>query len=139
MTARALLEQLTARGLSVELRSNGSLYLTPKASLTPELLEAVRQQKPALLAYLRGERCVTSNSRNPIIEPEICAKIEAIEADARAKGWPAELLWNNSFWDYPRGLAAALNEEDEIVEVTGDAITILKSRRHLQPFLRRVA
>jgi hypothetical protein len=33
------------------------------------------------------------------------AKIAGIKADARAKGWPAELLYKGNFWDYPRRLA----------------------------------
>jgi hypothetical protein len=57
------------------------------------------------------------------------AKIESIEADARANGWPAELLYNSNFRNHPRGLAALLDANDETVEVTADAITILKYRR----------
>jgi hypothetical protein len=68
------------------------------------------------------------------------SKIEAIEAEARAKGWPAELLWNGGFfWDSPRGLAALLDADDEIVEVTPEVITILKYRRDIQHFRSQVA
>jgi hypothetical protein len=38
---------------------------------------------------------------------------KAIEAEARAKGWPAELLWNNVLWVSPRDLAALLDPKDE--------------------------
>jgi hypothetical protein len=65
--------------------------------------------------------------------------IESIEADARTKGWPAELLWNAGFWDFPRGLAALLDPEDEIVEVTPDSIAIAKCRRDIQRFRRHTA
>jgi hypothetical protein len=65
--------------------------------------------------------------------------IGAIEADARAKGWPAELLWNNGFWDCPRGLAAILDAGDEIGDVTPDYIEIWKLRRDRQRFMRRVS
>jgi|SRR5215472_16326484 len=42
------------------------------------------------------------DSRNPLLAPEVRAKIEAIEAEARAKGWPAELLWNGGqYWNLP--------------------------------------
>jgi hypothetical protein len=74
-------------------------------------------------------RNVSPDSRHPLIPPEVRAKIEAVEPEARAKGWPAELLWNNAFWDLPRGLAAVLDDDDEIVEVTPDYIQILKCRR----------
>ena len=139
MSARALLDQLKAQGIKVETRPNGNLHLTPKARVTPDLLEAVRQQKPALLALLPGNHFITRNSRNPLIDPEIRAKIEAIETDARTKGWPAELLWNNAFWDQPRGLAAVLEENDQIVEVTSASIKILKVKRDVLIFHRHVS
>ena len=66
-------------------------------------------------------------------------KIEAIETEARALGWPPELLWNSGFWDCPRGLAAVLDLGDEIVEVTPSHIAILKTRRDLLRFRRYVA
>jgi hypothetical protein len=48
----------------------------------------------------------------PAAPPDaVRAVIESIKLDARAKGWPAELLWNNEFWGSPRGLAALLDEE----------------------------
>jgi len=85
----------------------------------------------------KAVRYVPRNSRSPLIADEVRTKIEAIEGDARAKGWPAELLWNNAFWDLPRGLAAVLDDNDEIVAVDTDAITILKLHKHLTRFLRR--
>jgi hypothetical protein len=87
----------------------------------------------------RWNRSVTPDSRNPIIPREVRQKIEAIESDARAKGWPVELLYNVNFWDSPRGLAAVLDEDDQIVEVTPDQIAILKVRRDLLRFRRHVA
>jgi hypothetical protein len=68
-----------------------------------------------------------------------CKEIEAIEGDARAKGWPAELLWNAGFWDSPRGLAAIMDEEDEVTEVTPEYIGILKTKHQLLRFQRRNA
>jgi hypothetical protein len=80
---------------------------------------------------------VASDSRHPLIPREVRGKIERIEAQARALGWPPELLWNGShYWDLPRGLAAVLDVSDEILEVTADAITILKCRRDRQRFQR---
>jgi len=63
-------------------------------------------------------------------------KIEAIEAEAVAQGWQLEQLWNARFWHVPRGLAAVLDECDEIAEVTADHILILKYERHLVRFQR---
>jgi predicted membrane GTPase involved in stress response len=42
-------------------------------------------------------------------------------------------------WDLPRGLAAALDDNDEIVEVTPDHIKILKCRRDILHFVRNVS
>lgn len=80
-----------------------------------------------------------ADSRHPLIAPEVRAKIEAIESIARAKDWPPELLWNANFWDRPRGLAAVLDAEDEIGEVTVDYITILRLKRDVLRFQRRHA
>jgi hypothetical protein len=82
---------------------------------------------------------IIPDSRRPLIAPEVRAKIEAIEAEARAKGWPAELLWNNTFWDLPRGLAAVLDEVDEIAEVTSECIVVVKRRHDLLKFRRHGA
>jgi hypothetical protein len=79
---------------------------------------------------------IAPDLRTPLIPDTIRAKIEAIEAEARAKGWQGEWLWNTGFWDCPRGLAALLDPEDEIGEVTGDYIEILKFGRDLQRFRR---
>jgi hypothetical protein len=78
------------------------------------------------------------NSRNPLIPPEVRAKIEAIELHARSKGWPVELLYNANFWDWPRGLAALLDAADEIGEVTCDYIEILKVRPDVLRFRRHI-
>lgn len=85
-------------------------------------------------------RTITPDSRHPLIPPEVRAKIEAIETEARRLGWPPELLWNGGFyWDCPRGLAAVLEPEDEITEVTPDHIAILKVERDLVRFQRHNA
>jgi hypothetical protein len=82
---------------------------------------------------------VAPDSRRPLVPPEVRAKIEAIECDARGMGWPPELLWNANFWDLPRGLAAVLDADDEIAEVTPEYVVILKSRRELLRFRRHVS
>jgi hypothetical protein len=139
MTAQTLLDELRARGIRLEPGPDGTLHLTPKARVTPDLLEVVRRRKTALLAHFRGERSITPDSRSPLVGPEVRQKIEAIESEARIKGWPAELLWNAGFWDCPRGLAALLDPEDEIGEVTPDYIEILKKSPSFLKFRRHVA
>lgn len=106
---------------------------------TAQRADAVREHKPTLLASLQLVRNVTPDSRNPLLGPDVRAKIEAVEAEARVKGWPAELLWNAGFWDCPRGLAAVLEPSDEIGDVTTDYIEIWKLRRDRQRFMRRVS
>jgi len=138
MTAETLLDELKARGIRIEPGPKGKLHLTPKTRVTPELLVAVREHKPALLARLQVVRNVTPDSRNPLLRPDVRAKIEAVEAEARVKGWPAELLWNVGFWDCPRGLAAVLDAQDYIGEVTPDYIEILKARREVLRFRRHI-
>src|ERR1700676_4504766 len=54
-------------------------------------------------------------------------------------GWPPELLYNSNFWDRPRGLAAILDANDEIAEVTADYIAILKVERNIVRFQRRTS
>jgi len=144
--AQALIQTLAARGVTLIPDGDG-LIARPRERLTEADREAIRQSKAALLAHLRAgmeprrEHTMTPDSRHPLIEPAVRAKLEAIEAEARAKGWPPELLWNGNFWDCPRGLAAVLDPGDEITEVAVavDHITILKVKRDLLNFRRYAA
>lgn len=124
------------------------LKLRPPGVLPLDLKTTIRERAVEIKAALQAgqsepratwPRDVRANSRHPLIPPEVRAKLEAIEADARAKGWPPELLWNAGFWDSPRGLAAILNPGDEIAEVTADCIAVLKTKRDLVRFRRHVA
>jgi len=45
-----------------------------------------------------------------------------------------ELLRNGNYWDLPHGLAAVLDSDDEIVEITPEHIAILMTRRDLLRF-----
>lgn len=118
---------------------------TPKLATLAGLADLQSQNGPTAELPPKAEpradratwtRTVTPDSRHPLVPSEVRAKIEAIEPDARSKGWPAELLWNRGFWDSPRGLAALLDPNDEIAEVTHDHIAILKTRRDLLRFRR---
>lgn len=139
MKAEGLLSALLARGVRLIPDGDG-LIVEPASGLTDADRHAIRARKPQLLALLRSgpsedraarTRSVRPDSHHPPFPPEVRAKIEAIEADARAKGWPAELFWNNGYGDCPRGHAAILDPDDEIAEVTPDHISILKTRRDL--------
>ncbi len=163
MDAPTLISTLRSRGIRF-IANPPKLRVAPNSLLTDADREAIRAHKSALLAHLCGEarapepdqnpaskgaepstiratwtRSPTPDSRSPLVPPEVRAKIEDIEADARVMGWPAELLWNAGFWDCPRGLAAVLDPEDEISEVTADFIAILKTRRELLRFRRHAA
>ena len=59
MNAAAVLERLSAQGVQVTPRPNGNLWLEPASKIPPDLLEAVRENKPAILAHLRAERAYT--------------------------------------------------------------------------------
>jgi hypothetical protein len=67
------------------------------------------------------------------------ARVKADAARRPRQGLPAELLWNAGFSDCPRGLAAVVDPDDEIVEVTSDTTPILKCRRDLLSFRRHIA
>lgn len=88
---------------------------------------------PAPAAWRSG---AVPDARSPLIPDEVREKIGEIEAEARALGWPAELLWNADFWDSPRGLAAILEPDDAITAVTPDYIEVLRLHRDLLRFSR---
>src|SRR5271170_1993717 len=118
MDAHMLLANLQARGIRL-IPEGGKLVVEPASRLSDVGRFAIRQSEPELHRILSesneaSETAATPNSRSPLVLPAIRAVIESIEADARVKGWPAELLWNGGFWDCPRGLAAILDEKDEI-------------------------
>jgi len=153
MTAQELLVEVRKCG-AVPLLIDGKLRVAPPGKLPADLKYQLSQRADEIKALLIGQadnahdaegnrsakptRDVLSDSRHPLIPDAIRAKIEAIEAEARAKSWPAELLWNAGFWDSPRGLAAVLDAEDEIGEVTPDYIEILKIRRDVLRFRRHI-
>jgi hypothetical protein len=139
MDLGGLLRSFRERG--IRLRADGdALTVVPRSKLTDEDRQAIRDNKLLLLDHLKMlevvARNVTPDSRHPLISDVIRAKIEAIEPEARAKGWPAELLWNAWFWDYPRGLAAVLDADDEIADVTAEFIEIVKMKREVLRFRR---
>jgi hypothetical protein len=63
MTAIEVLGELRNRGIRVEPRPTGNLYLAPKNRLTRELVERVRAHKPAILAHLRAMQDQAENDR----------------------------------------------------------------------------
>ena len=156
MVAVEIIRQAAKLGVRLAV-FDGIIKASPPNTLPPELKAAIREHAPEVKALLttrrtRSERLtlpgvdpatwirtVTPNSRAPLIPDAIREKIAAIEPTARNLGWPPELLWNANFWDSPRGLAAVLDVDDEIVEVAADYIAILKIKRDLLKFRRTAA
>jgi hypothetical protein len=141
MNVEAIIADLTQRGIRL-IPDPPKLGVEPASKLTDADRKAIRAHKSELLTVLANRqqpRIVTPNSRHPLIEPTVRAKIESIEAEARAKGWPAELLWSYAYWDLPRGLAAVLDADDEIVGVTADVIEIVRMRCDVMRFRRNNA
>ena len=62
MNSAALLTDLRARGVRIEPRPNGNLYIAPKERLTPELVQHVREHKAQLLDLLRAGHHVQAES-----------------------------------------------------------------------------
>jgi hypothetical protein len=52
----SLLDELRDQGIRLEARSNGNLYVAPKARLTPDVLDRIRRHKSELLALLEQKR-----------------------------------------------------------------------------------
>jgi hypothetical protein len=155
MNAQAILDEVRRRGASL-LIVDGRLKVSPPGLLPDTLKAAIREQVAVIKSRLTAPPepakrplpdavCalwtsqVVPDSRSPLIPQDIRANIEAIECKARGMGWPPELLWNAGFWDRPRGLAAILDPDDQISQVTPEYIEILKCRRDLQRFRRHVA
>jgi hypothetical protein len=101
--------------------------------------DCVRGKMKRAPANWRRDPFIPPNSRGPLVPDAIRTKIEAVEGEARRLGWEPERLWNSNFWDQPRGLAAIMDEGDEIAEVSADSIAILKTERRLVRFRRWVA
>jgi hypothetical protein len=111
----------------------------PKNPQTPDSEPDNLPGEPAAEGHASWTRTMVPDSRQPLTPPEVRAKIEAIEAEARALGWPPELLWNAGFWDCPRGLAAVLDLEDELVNVMTDQIVIRKMGGNMLRFRRHAS
>lgn len=59
--ATHLMQELAAAGVRVEARPGGRLHLSPKAKLTPDLIERVRAAKPSILECLRARAGAIDN------------------------------------------------------------------------------
>ncbi len=157
--ALQVLAELRQRGIRVEPATGGKLRLTPARAADPALLEKVRAFKAELLALVTAAPIGTADSPvvisrdeenaidrlalvdgwqpDPRVPETVRSEIARIEREALRLGWSRERLWVRAFWpDQPRGLAAVLQEEDEIAEVAAGYITILRARRSLLRFPR---
>lgn len=86
MTPPTVLNELKARGVRVELRPNGNLYIAPRDRLTPELLEAVRQHKGEILAALTasGNADPLCEEESILLPPSLAAVADAIASAPRS-------------------------------------------------------
>lgn len=66
MNAAAVLERLTAQGVQVIPRPNGNLWLEPASKIPPDLLEAVRENKLAILAHLRAKQAAARVNKDAL-------------------------------------------------------------------------
>jgi hypothetical protein len=133
--ARLVIERDTLVGQKRDTRAKSvPLPITSLGQSVPPEPEPLDTWKADAATWRQG---VTRNSRSPLIPDAVRTIIEAIEGEARTLGWPAELLWNAEFWGSPRGLAAVLDDDDAIVEVTPDYIGILKTHNSILRFQRR--
>jgi len=56
----SILDELRGQGIRLEARSNGNLYVAPKARLAPDVLDRIRRHKSELLALLEQKRLTFS-------------------------------------------------------------------------------
>ncbi len=55
MSAAALIEELMREGVTIRIEDSDLVVKGPATVLTPEVLATLRQQKPAILAYLQSD------------------------------------------------------------------------------------
>ncbi|MDP2948180.1 MAG: hypothetical protein Q8P22_01405 [Chloroflexota bacterium] len=91
MDAATVLLRLTALGVSVTQRPNGNLYLAPASMIPPDLLEAVKQHKPTIIARLRYRQKYQGDG--PPGDAELCE----IEDRVYSNGYV--LLWSHALQD----------------------------------------
>jgi hypothetical protein len=65
LSARALLEDLTAQGVSLRLTDRGTILFQAKQTLTPAMWQALRDNKPALIALLSEQPQHTTTDNTP--------------------------------------------------------------------------
>jgi hypothetical protein len=90
MTAIEVLGELRSRGIRVEPRPTGNLYLAPKNRLTRELVERVRAHKAEMLVLLRaGQEHATDKALALLATLRAQAKEAEIDRLPRADSWKA--------------------------------------------------
>ena len=67
MNTAAVLERLGGLGVSVRLLPNGNLYLEPGSRVPPDVLEAVRECKPQIIAALGRRRVPPDTGLAPLL------------------------------------------------------------------------
>src|SRR5262245_6367175 len=118
--AAELLYELDHRGVAAQIAPSGNISLTPKALVTPALLNRLREHKAAVLELL-AERSLPAVQPEPApppplpfvgaaepdqpddagVDSRIAAQISAIQNHALRVGWSKEELWGTEFWPKP--------------------------------------
>ena len=83
MDAAAVLERLSARGVTVTPQPNGNLWLEPVSKIPSDLLDLVREHKGSILARLTGPRL----HHQPTTKEPICCRARVCD-DANGGGAP---------------------------------------------------
>jgi hypothetical protein len=125
MNAEALLDELRGQGIRLDPLPNGNLYVAPKERLTPELIERIRQNKPALVACLSiKQEPASADEALALLQRLKCYTVPSGRVDA-AREIVARLgRWKNGKAldeaDDPASIVAVLrNIERELIKLGG--------------------
>jgi TubC N-terminal docking domain len=121
VNAEAFLDELKAQGIRLEPLPNGNLYAAPRERLTVELIERIRQHKPALLAHFHAkQQCALADEALALLRRLKCFALPAGRMPAAseiAERCTARL----ALWDH-----------GEPVSEADDAVSILAILRDIE-------
>jgi hypothetical protein len=124
MNPQEFLDQLKTQGIRLEPLPNGNLFVAPKERVTPELLERIRQNKPALLAHFQSkQQSALADEALALLQRLKCYTVPSGRIDAAreiAERCASRLvLWENGTRvseDDPASILAALRTiENELI------------------------
>jgi hypothetical protein len=150
-STNALVAELEAQGLRPLVRDGKLKLAGPKARLTSDLVERVRDHKVELIDLFAPNACDVGDNQpqaelqprveeasapfvsrrdDPQIPVQVHEEILRWEPQLRIMGWSQERIWRQTFWphtaEHPRGLASVLEPGDQIRFVDRDWVHIHK-------------